>query len=156
IDTKDFAHAQRLLDTYLSAHTDDARALFDRGYVEDAQEHDGTAAGYYQKAIAADHKQFESHLALGLILARQGKPQEAHEQLEAASKLEPNPPNPGAKAQAFRALAQLDRSKDPDAAKQELLQALSMSSETPSDLLLTGEIAEAEGDAASAETAYRR
>jgi Flp pilus assembly protein TadD len=156
IDTKDFARAKTLLDTYLSAHVNDARALFDRGYVEDAQEHDDTAAGYYQKAIAADSKQFESRLALGLILARQGKQQEAHEQLEAASKLEPNPPNPAAKAQAFRAMAQLDHSSNPDAAKQELLQALSLSPETPADLFLTGEIAEAEDDEVSAETAYRR
>jgi len=156
IDTKDFARAKTLLDTYLSAHSNDARALFDRGYVEDAQDHDDTAEGYYQKAIAADPKQFESRLALGLILARQGKQQEAHEQLEAASQLEPNPPNPSAKAQAFRALAQLDRSSDPDAAKQELLQALALSPETPADLLLTGEIAEAEGDEVTAETAYRR
>lgn len=156
IDTKDFVHAKTLLDTYLSAHSNDARALFDRGYVEDAQDHDDTAASYYQKAIAADPKLFESRLALGLILARQGKQQEAHEQLEAASKLEPNPPNPSAKAQAFRALAQLDRSSNPDAAKQELLQALALSPETPADLLLTGEIAEAEDDEVSAETAYRR
>jgi Flp pilus assembly protein TadD len=156
IDTRDFEHARKLLDAYLSAHASDARALFDRGYVEDAQERDETAAGYYKKAIAADPKQFESRLALGLILARQGKQAEAHEQLEAASQLEPNPPNPSAKGQAFRALAQLDRSSNPDAAKEELLQALSMSPETPADLLLTGEIAEAEGDEVNAETAYRR
>jgi len=156
IDTKDFDRARELLDTYLSAHSNDARALFDRGYVEDAQDHDDTAAGYYQKAIAADPKQFESRLALGLILARQGKQQPSHEQLEAATKLEPNPPNPAAKAQAYRALAELDRSANPDAAKQELLQALSMSPETPADLLLTGEIAEAGGDEVNAETAYRR
>lgn len=156
IAEKDFARAQALLDAYLSAHSNDARALFDRGYVEDAQNRDDSAAGYYQKAIAADPKQFESRLALGLILARQGKQQEAREQLDAASKLEPNPPNPTAKAQAWRALAQLDRSSNPDAAKQELLQALSISPETPGDLLLTGEIAEAEGDEVNAETAYRR
>jgi predicted Zn-dependent protease len=156
IDTKDFTRAKTLLDTYLSAHTGDARALFDRGYVEDAQGNDDIAAGYYRKAITADPKQFESRLSVGLILARQGKQQEAHEQLEAACKLEPNPPNPGAKAQAWRALAQLDRSRNPDAAKQELLQALSLSPEMPADLLLTGEIAEAAGDEVSAETAYRR
>ncbi len=156
IETKDFLNARTLLNTYLSAHTHDARALFDRGYVEDALDHDDTAASYYQKAIAADPKQFESRLALGLILARQGKQQEAREQLLAASQLEPQPPNPNAKAQALRALAQLDRSTNPDAAKQELLQALSLSPETPADLLLTGEIAEAEGDEVNAETAYRR
>lgn len=156
IDTKDFDQARNLLDTYLSAHPDDARALFDRGYVEDAQGHDDAAAGFYRKAIPADAKQFESRLALGLILARQGKSQDAREQLDAATKLDPNPPNPTAKAQAYRALAQLERTSDPDAAKQALLQALSMSKETPADLLLTAEIAEAAGDEVSAETAYRR
>jgi len=156
IDAKDFARARSLLDTYLSAHASDARALFDRGYVEDAQGHDETAATYYQKAIAADPKQFESRLALGLILARQGKHEAAHDQLETASKLEPNPQNPAAKAQTYRALAELDRTSNPDAARQELLQALSISPETQADLLLTGEIAEAEDDEVSAETAYRR
>jgi len=156
IEAKEFHHARSLLDTFLSVHANDARALFDRGYVEDAQGHDEAAAGYYQKSIASDANQFEPRLALGLILARQGKNQEAHEQLEAASKLTPNPPNPAAGAQALRALAQLDRIKDPDAAKQELLQALSLSPETPADTLLTGEIAEAEDDPVTAETAYRR
>jgi tetratricopeptide (TPR) repeat protein len=156
IEANDFDRARSLLDTYLSAHASDARALFDRGFVEDTQGHDDSAAGYFQKSIAADPKQFESRLALGLILARQGKQREAHEQLEAATKLEPNPPNPAAKAQAYRALAQLDRTGAPDAAKQELLQALSLSPETLADTLLTGEIAEAEGDEVSAETAYRR
>lgn len=156
IESKNFDQARTLLDAYLSAHPTAARALFDRGYIEDAQGRDEAAAGFYRKAIAADPKEFEPRLALGLILARQGKPQDAREQLEAATKLEPNPPNSAVKAQAFRSLAQLDRSSDPDAAKQALLQALSLSPETPADTLLTGEIAEAEGDEVSAETAYRR
>lgn len=156
IETKDYPQAQNLLNTYLSVHPTDARALFDRGYIEDAQDHDEAAAGYYRKAIAADPKLFESRLALGLILARQDKQQEAREQLSAATELDPNPANPTARAQAYRALAQLDRSSDPDAAKQALIKALSMSPETPDDILLTGEIAEAEGDDVNAETAYRR
>jgi len=156
IDTKDFDRARTILDTYLSAHAGNARALFDRGFIEDAQGRADAAAGYYQKSIAADANLFEPRLGLGLILARQGKQQEAHEQLESAAKLDPNPPNPAAKAQAYRALAQLDRTGDPDDAKQELLQALSLSPETPADTLLTGEIAEAEGDEVTAETAYRR
>jgi Flp pilus assembly protein TadD len=156
IANKDFDQAKNLLDPYISAHPNDARALFDRGFVEDSQERDEAAAGYYQKAIAADPKQFESRLALGLILAREGKQKEAREQLSTATELEPNPPNPAAKAQAFRVLAQLERNSDPDAAKQALIKAIQMSPETPDDVLLTGEIAEAEGDMASAETAYRR
>jgi Flp pilus assembly protein TadD len=156
IETQNYDQASSLLDPYLSAHPSDARGLFDRGYIEDAQGHDEAASGYYHKAITADPKQFESRLALGLILARQGKPSEAREQLEEATKLEPNPPNPTVKAQAFRNLAQLERSSDPDAAKQALLQALSLSPETPADMLLTAEIAEAEDDEVAAETAYRR
>jgi Flp pilus assembly protein TadD len=156
ISAKDFDQAKDLLDPYISAHPSDARALFDRGFIEDSQERDEAAASYYQKAIAANPKQFESRLALGLLLARQGKQQDAREQLKAAIQLGPNPPNPSAKAQAFRALAQLDRNSDPDAAKQALIQALQISPETPDDILLIGEIAEAEGDLPSAETAYRR
>jgi Flp pilus assembly protein TadD len=156
IETRDFHQAQSLLDPWLSTHPNDTRALFDRGYIEDAQDHDDAAIGFYRKAIAADPKQFESHLALGLILARQDKQQAAREQLSAATELDPNPPNPSAKAQAYRALAQLDRASDPDAAKQALVKALSLSPETPEDILLTGEIAEAEGDDVNAETAYRR
>jgi Flp pilus assembly protein TadD len=156
LESKDFDRARSLLDAYLSAHPTDARALFDRGFVEDAQGRDNPAESYYRKSIAADPKQFEPRLALGLILARQGKQQDAHEQLKSAILLDPTPPNPAAKGQAYRALAQLDRTGDPDAAKQELLQALSLSPETPADTLLTGEIAEAEGDEVSAETAYRR
>lgn len=156
IDAKNYAGARSLLDAYLSAHSTDARALFDRGYVEDAQGHADAAAGYYRKAISADPKQFEARLALGLILAREGKATAARGQLEAATKLSPNPPNPIAKAQAYRALAQLVRITDPDAAKQALLKALSMSPETVGDTLLTAEIAEAEGDSDTAEAAYRR
>lgn len=156
IDAKNYGAARSLLDTWLSAHTLDARALFDRGYIEDAQGHTDGAAVYYRRAIAADPKLFEPRLALGLILAGEGKSNEAIDQLKAAVPLTPNPPNPAAKAQALRALAQLLRTSDPDAAKQALLAALSMSPETVGDTLLTGEIADAEGDSATAEAAYRR
>ena len=156
IEAKNFDAARGLLDAYLSAHATDARALFDRGYVEDAQNHTDVAADYYRKAIAADPSQFEARLALGLILAAKGQTNDAREQLEAATKLNPAPPNPVAKAQAYRTLAQLLRTTDPDAAKQALLQALSMSPETVGDTLLTAEIADAEGDSDTAEAAYRR
>jgi hypothetical protein len=43
IDDKNYDKARGLLDTYLSAHANDARALFDRGYCDDAQGHDETA-----------------------------------------------------------------------------------------------------------------
>ncbi|MGB0121897.1 MAG: hypothetical protein WBP63_00585, partial [Silvibacterium sp.] len=37
IDDKEYDKARGLLDAYLSAHPDDARALFDRGYCDDTQ-----------------------------------------------------------------------------------------------------------------------
>lgn len=147
--------ARGLLDAYLSAHPKDARALFDRGYCDDAQGKTAQAEGFYREAIAADSKQFESQLALGLILARQDDPG-AKEQLQAATTLEPNPPNPAAKAQAFRALARLVRDSDPETAKQALIGALRISPETPADTLLAAQIAEAAGDDEIAAQAYQR
>jgi Flp pilus assembly protein TadD len=155
IDYKNYDKARSLLDAYLSAHATDARALFDRGYCDDAQGHDDAALTWYRKAVAADPKQFEAHLAMGLLLVQQNSP-DARAQLETAASLNPNPPNPAAKAQAYRTLARLLRSSDPDAAKNDLLAALKLGPETPDDTLLTAEIAEAEGDQDIAEQAYRR
>ncbi len=156
IEARNFDQARTLLAPYLTAHPGDARALFDLGYLEDAQDHEQAAVDAYQKAIAADPKQFESRLALGLVLARQGHADEARLQFEAATTLNPTPPNPAAKAQAFRALARLIRTTDPGAARKALLQALQLGPESPDDALLTAEIAEASGDAETAEAAYRR
>ena len=156
IEAKNLAAAESILSSYLAQHPTDARALFDLGFIEDSQDHADAAEAAYRKAIAADPKQFESRLALGLLLARAGKPEEARTQLEAATTLEPASPNPAAQAQAFRTLARLDRNSDPSAAKAALLQALTLSAESPDDALLTAEIAEASGDDETAEAAYHR
>lgn len=155
IAAKKYDKARLLLEGYLSAHPGDARALFDRGYCDDAQGKTATAKQFYRKAIAADPKQFESRLALGLILAQEGDA-EARQQLQAAATLEPNPPNAAVKAQALRALARVDRNSDPAVAKQALIDALRITPETPDDTLLAAEIAEASGDKPIAEQAYRR
>lgn len=155
IDGKNYGKAGGLLDAYLAAHPADARALFDRGYCDDAEGHTEPAEGYYRKAIAADPKQFEARLALGLLLAQAGSV-DAKTELETAVTLEPNPPNPAAKAQAYRTLARLLRQSDPDHAKQDLIEALKLSPESIDDTLLTAEIAESEGDKEVAEEAYRR
>src|SRR5580698_6074292 len=75
IEAKNYALAASRLDIYVSAHPEDGRGLFDRGYVEDAQGHSEAAERWYRKAIAADPKQFESRLALGLLLAAKGDAQ---------------------------------------------------------------------------------
>jgi tetratricopeptide (TPR) repeat protein len=159
IEAKNYTVAASRLDVYLSAHPADARALFDRGYVEDAQGHTDAAESWYRKAVAADPRQFESRLALGLILAAKNDPQDnegAREQLEAAVQLQPNPPNPAAQAQADRALARLLRTSDPMAARDALVAALKLTPETAEDTLLAAQIAEAAGNGAIAEQEYRR
>ncbi|MFZ0661742.1 MAG: tetratricopeptide repeat protein [Acidobacteriaceae bacterium] len=155
IAARKYDKARGLLNAYLSAHPTDARALFDRGYCDDAQGRTAQAKAFYRKAIAANPKQFESRLALGLILAKEGDPG-AREQLQAAATLNPDPPNTAAKAQALRALAHLVRDSDPIVAKQALIDALRISPETPDDTLLAAEIADAAGDKEIAEQAYRR
>jgi tetratricopeptide (TPR) repeat protein len=156
IDGKDFAGARPLLEKYLRQHPGDARAMFDLGYVEDAGGHGDLAAADYRKAIAADPKQFEARLALGLLLAQQGNFDEAREQITAATELTPEPANPSAQAEAYRTLARLDRTSDPGKARDSLIAALKLSPETPGDLLLTAQIAESNGDAALAQDAYER
>ncbi|HEY0796182.1 MAG TPA: tetratricopeptide repeat protein [Acidisarcina sp.] len=156
MEGRDLTAARTILERYLPKHPADPRALFDLGYIEDAQDHMEAAESDYRKAIAADPKQFESRLALALLLARADKLEEARQQLTTATTLEPASPNTAAQAQAFRTLARLDRTTDPSAAKAALLQALALSPESPNDALLTAEIAEASGDDETAEAAYHR
>ncbi|HEX4038345.1 MAG TPA: tetratricopeptide repeat protein [Acidobacteriaceae bacterium] len=155
IEAKQYVRATNALDAYLSAHPGDARALFDRGYVEDAQGNVDAAEGWYRKAIAADPKQFEARSALGLLLASKSDAG-AVEQLQAAAQLEPNPANPAAKAQVDRVLARLEKTSNPTGASAALVDALRLTPETEEDTLLAAEIAEAAGDATVAEQEYRK
>ncbi|MGD1064932.1 MAG: tetratricopeptide repeat protein [Terracidiphilus sp.] len=152
----DWKTAEAKLDSYLAAHPTDGRALFDAGYVADAQNRLDDAAALYRRAIAANPKSFEAHLSLGLLLARQNKLDEARPELAAATTLDPGEAGPELKARAWRALARIDRARDPAAASNDLLEALKLSQETPEDTLLAAELAEQAGQNDAAETAYRR
>lgn len=160
----DWKSAQTTLDTWLSAHPGDPRALFDAGYVADAQNRMQDAAAFYRRAIAADPQSFEAHLSLGLLLARQnqnGSLDEARTELVTATALDPGPAGPALKARAWRALAQIDRpgpnrAGDPTQASNDLLQALKLTPETPEDTLLAATLAEDTGQFDDAEAAYRR
>ncbi len=156
ISMHNYEGARGLLLPWIAAHPADGRALFDLGYVEDAENHGDAAAAEYRKSIAADPKIFESRLSLGLLLARQDKPGEALEALTTAVSLTPDPPNPVAQSRAYRALARLERTSDPAAAKEHLVRALQLGPEEPDDVLLTAEIATANDDDETAEAAYRR
>lgn len=152
----DWKTAELKLAAYLTAHPDDARALFDAGYVADAQNKLDDAAGFYRRAVKVNPKSFEAQVSLGLLLARQGKLEEARPELEAATQLDPGAAGKEAKARAWRALAQIDRAGDPAKASEELLQALKLTPETPRDTLLAADLAAQANQPDEAEAAYRR
>ena len=152
----DWKTAEAKLSSYLVAHPDDARALFDAGYAADELNEPDQAAAYYQRAVKANPKSFESQLSLGLLLARQGKLDEAKPALEAATQLDAGEAGAEAKARAWRALAQVDRGNDPAKASNDLLEALKLTPETPRDTLLAAELAAAANQPDAAEAAYRR
>jgi tetratricopeptide (TPR) repeat protein len=157
----DWKSASAKLDDYLATRANDARALFDAGYSAEHQDQLDHAAAFYRRSIDANANSFESHLALGLLLARQGKRDEAHTELAAATTLDPGQAGSGLKARAWRALARLDK-PGPDGegnateASNELLEALKLTPETEDDTLLAADLAEASGQHDEAEKAYRR
>lgn len=156
ISKPDLKAAETKLDSWLTAHPGDGRALFDAGYVADAQNRLDDAAALYRRAVAANPKSLEARLSLGLLLARQNKPAEARPELAAATELDPGEAGPALQARAWRALAALDRTTDPAEASKDLLEALKLSPETESDTLLAAALAEQAGEYESAESAYRR
>jgi Flp pilus assembly protein TadD len=161
IAKSDWKAAQVKLDSWLIVHPSDARALFDAGYVADAQNRLDDAVGLYRRATAADPQSFEAHLSLGLLLARQGKLVDARPQLVAATRLDPGVGGPALKARAWRALAEVDKPApgnpgDVTEASSSLLEAIKLTPETPSDTLLAASLAESTGQFDAAEAAYRR
>jgi tetratricopeptide (TPR) repeat protein len=144
------------LDSWLATNPADARALFDAGYVADAENRLDDAAGLYRRAVDADPKSFEAHLSLGLLLARQNNLDAARLELATATTLDPGLAGPALKARAWRALAQIDRDSDPTEASNDLLEALKLTPETSDDTLLAATLADQAGQYEAAETAYRR
>jgi predicted Zn-dependent protease len=158
LDKHDYATALKLLTTLTEKSPNDVHLLYDLAYTQDALAETpaqiAAAEVTYRRAIAADPAYFDPHLALGLLLARTGNLTGAHTELLKATTLTTD--NPLLKARAYRALARIDQTTNPAVASDELLSALKISPETPDDVLLSGELAEASGDPAAAEAAYRR
>lgn len=155
LDQRNFPAAIKLLTTLVEKNPDDAHLLYDLGFAQESLDQDTNAAATYRRAAVADPKYFEPRLSLGLLLARTGQREQARTELLSATTLTPST-DPALKARAWRALARLDQKSRPADASNELLEALKISSETPDDIILSGELAEASGDTAGAEAAYRR
>src|SRR5207245_506454 len=128
----------------------DAQVLYSLGSAQDALAETpaqaAEAEATYRRAIAAGPNLLEPHLALGLLLARTGRAADAHTELAAAAAIPNGDPN--LRARAYRAMARLDQTGNPSGASEELLAALKLSPETPDDILLTGELAQANNDPA--------
>jgi tetratricopeptide (TPR) repeat protein len=152
----DWKAAETKLESWLAAHPGDARALFDAGYVADAQNRLDDAAGLYRRAVKANPQSFEAHLELGLLLARQNKYSDARPEMAVATTLDPGEAGADAKARAWRALAAVDRQDNPVEASNDLLEALKLTPETPADTLLAASLADQAGQYEAAEQAYRR
>ncbi|MGF7182858.1 tetratricopeptide repeat protein [Tunturiibacter psychrotolerans] len=154
LDKQDYPTALKLLTPLAEKSPTDAHLLYDLAFTQDALDQTTAAEATYRRAIAADPTYFDPHLALGLLLARGGRLTDAHAELLKATTLTTD--NQALKARAFRALARIDQTANPATASDELLSAIKLTPETPDDILLSGELAEASGDNTAAELAYRR
>ncbi len=152
----DWKAAEARLNPWLAAHPSDARALFDAGYVADAENRLDDAVALYRRAVTANPQSFEAHVELGLLLARLNQFVAARAELAAATELDPGEAGIVAKARAWRALAQIDRTSNPAEASNDLLEALKLSPEMPADTLLAADLAGQAGQLDDAEQAYRR
>ena len=135
-----------------------ARIYFDRGYVEQAQHQPGAAEADFRKAESIDPKQFESHAALGHLLASQQKWAEARHELETAVTLQPASGDARQEvASAARTLARVDAEMHDDAAASDaLLVALKLTPEQTDDMLFAAQLAENVGDYDGAGKEYQK
>lgn len=158
----EYGKALPLLNKILAAPSADsktmARAFYDRGYIEQEQRKFSAAEADFRKAIGADPKQFESHAALGRLLAQQQQWKPAREELETAASLMPASGNARrAVANADRTLARVDaQMHDAPGASDALIAALKLTPEEPEDTLFAAQLAAESGNQADAENEYRK
>ena len=150
----DYKKAVAVLAPLAAKNTGNAPLLYDLGAAYDGLEQEGAAQTQYKAAIAADPGYAQAHLALGLLLARKGDFAPARIQFAAAAGSDKA--DAALRAEALRAIAHVDANTQPAAARDELLEALKLSPETPADTLLAAELASgASGGSDAAEEAYR-
>lgn len=137
---------------------ENARIDYDRGYIEQAQHQNATAEANYRKAEKIDPKQFESHAALGHLLASQQKWAEARHELETAVTLQPASGDAHQMvASAARTLARVDAEMhDAPAASDALLLALQLTPEQSDDTLFAAQLAEDVGNYDGAGKEYQK
>jgi len=155
LEARDYDRALKLLTPLAAANPKDAHVLYVLGSAQDALDQASPAETSYRASIAVDANFVDPHVALGLLLARAGRMIDARTEFLAATKISDG--DAALKARAFRALARIDQKLHPIDARNELLEALKLTPETPEDTLLGAELAEgASNGSIAAEAAYRR
>ncbi|WP_158787548.1 tetratricopeptide repeat protein [Granulicella sp. L46] len=154
LEKQDYKGAEAKLKVLAAANPKDGRVQYDLGFAEERNGEEADAAKAYAAAIAAIPEFAEPRVALGLLDARSGQVEAAHKQLTDAAMIPTAPPE--LRGRALRALAHLDETSNPDAAREELLAALKLTPETPDDVLMGAELADRSGDSEDAIPAYRR
>ncbi len=157
LEHQDYKNAEAKLKVLAVERPKDGHVLYDLGFAEERTGEEDAAAQAYASAIAADATLGEPRVALGLLDARANHFEKAHQELLDAAALTSAAPE--LRGRALRALATMDASSQPPqpaAASDELLAAVKLTGETPSDMMLTADLATQLGDDADAEAAYRR
>ncbi len=154
LEKQDYKTAEEKLKVLAAANPKDGRVQYDLGFAEERNGEDAAAAKAYEASIAAIPEFVEPKVALGLLDARAGQTEAAHQQLTDAAMIQTAAPE--LRGRALRALAHLDETTHPDAAREELLAALKLTPEAPDDVLMGAELADRAGDAADAVPAYQR
>jgi Flp pilus assembly protein TadD len=154
LEKQDFAGAATKLKALAAEQPKNARVLYDLGFAEERMGDDADASVAYTNAIAADPALGDPRVALGLLDARAGRMDKAHAELLGAANLSGEAPV--LRGRALRALARMDETKNPSAARQELIAAVKLTGESPEDVMMGADMAAQAGDDADAEAAYRR
>ncbi len=154
LEKGDYTTAVSLLKTLSLARPKHAQIAYDLGFAEEHTGDEASASEAYARASSLDPTMAEPLVALGLIDARAARSEKAKTELRRAADIKTA--DPEVRGRALRALAALDESAQPDAARDELLEAVKLNGETADDTALGARLAIRAGDTADAETAYRR
>ena len=154
LEKQDYKGAEAKLIAIVATHPHDSRVLYDLGFAQESNGEEADAAKSYAASIVADGGFAEPRVALGLLDARAGRVQVAHDELLAVAKMTAAPLE--LRGRALRALARLDERTAPADAQQELLAAVKLTGETPEDVAMGADLASKAGDSTDAEAAYRR
>jgi Tfp pilus assembly protein PilF len=154
IQKNDFAAAEPLLRKVVADEPNNYQAWFDLGFVLNQLGRTDDSIDAYRKSVAAKPDVFESNLNLGLMLAREKKP-EAEQFLRAATQLKPTAHVAEGQARAWLSLAHVLEPEHPDQALDAYTKAAALVPKDPEPHLSAAQLHQRQKDAAGAEAEYK-